>query len=79
MGLKINVGKSKMLKVRKDQRKISESVRVDGNKMEWVYKFKYLGAMISVDDGNENDKRFEVPVKKQRSAVFIKFRIMKSL
>ena len=53
MGLKINVGKSKMLKVRKDQRKISESVRVDGNKMEWVYKFKYLGVMISVDDGME--------------------------
>ena len=40
MGLKINVGKSKVLIVKKDQRVICEKVRVSWEEMQEVNKFK---------------------------------------
>ena len=51
MGLKINVGKSKVLTVKKDQMGSRENVRVSGEKMQEVDKFNYLGVMISTDGG----------------------------
>ena len=51
MGLKINVGNSKVLTVKKDQMGSCEKVRVSGEKMQEVDKFKYLGVMISTDGG----------------------------
>ena len=51
MGLKINVGKSKMLTIKKDQMGSCEKVRVNGEELQEVDKFKYLGVMISTDGG----------------------------
>ena len=51
MGLKINVGKSKVLTVKKDQMGNREKVRVNGEEMKEVDKFTYLGVMISTDCG----------------------------
>ena len=42
MGLKINVGKSKMQTVKKDQMGSCEKVRVNGGKIQKVDKFNYL-------------------------------------
>ena len=49
MGLKINVGKSKVLTIKKDQMGSCEKVRVNGEEMQEVDKFNYLGVMISTD------------------------------
>ena len=46
MVLKINVGMSKVLVVKKDR---FENVRVIGGEMEEVDRFYYLGVMISID------------------------------
>ena len=50
MGLKYNVGKSKILVVKKDQRRSCEKVRVTGEEIVEVDKFYYL-EVISRDDG----------------------------
>ena len=51
IGLKINVGKSKVLVVKKNQRGSSEKVRVSGEEMQEVGNFNYLGVIISTDGG----------------------------
>ena len=51
MRLKINVGKSKVLVVKKDQMRSCEKVRMSEEKMQKVEKFNYLGVMISKDGG----------------------------
>ena len=51
MGLEINVGKSKVLVVKKMMMFICEKVRVSGEEMQEVEKFNYLGVMISTDGG----------------------------
>ena len=51
MGLKINVGKSKVLMVKEDQMRSCEKVRVSGEEMQQVNKFNYLGVMINTDGG----------------------------
>ena len=49
MGLKINVGKSKGLVIKKDQRRSSTKVRVSGEERQEVDKFKYLEVMRIAD------------------------------
>ena len=49
MGLKTNVGKSKVLTIKKDQMGSCEMVRVNGEELYEVDKFNYLGVMISTD------------------------------
>ena len=44
-------GKSVALKVKKNQRGSCEKVKVTGEKRQEVYKFNYLGVMISIDGG----------------------------
>ena len=51
MGRKINEGKSKVLMIKKDQMGSSTKVRVNGEEMQEVDKFNYLGVMISTDGG----------------------------
>ena len=51
MELKINVGKSKVLAVKKNQMGSCEKVRVSGEEMQEVDKFNYLGVMISTNGG----------------------------
>ena len=51
MGPKINVGRSKVLMVKMDQMESCEKVRVNGEELQEVDKFKYLGVMISTDGG----------------------------
>ena len=51
MGLKINVGKSKVLMVKKDQMMSCEKVRVNREEIQEVDKFNYVGVMISTDGG----------------------------
>ena len=51
IGLKINIGKSKVLMVKKPQFVSCERVRVNGEEMQEVDKFNYLGVMISRDNG----------------------------
>ena len=51
MGLKINVGKSKVLTITKDQMGSCERVRVNGEKMQEMGKFNYLEVTISTDGG----------------------------
>ena len=46
MGLKINVGKSKVLMVKKNLMGSWENVRVSGEGMQELDKFNYLGVMI---------------------------------
>ena len=55
MGLKSNVGKSKVLMVKRDQMGSCEKVRVSGEEMQKVDKFNYLGATISTDGGMEEE------------------------
>ena len=51
-GLKINVGKSKVLTIKKHRMESCEKVTVNGQEMqEVVDKFNYLGVMISTDGG----------------------------
>ena len=49
--LKINVGKSKVLTIKKNQMGNCENVGVNGKEMQEVDKFNYLGVMISKGDG----------------------------
>ena len=49
MGLKIIVGKSKVLTIEKDQMGSCERLRVNGEELQEVDKFNYLGVMISTD------------------------------
>ena len=42
MGLKINVEKSKVLTIKKDQTESCEKLRVNGEEMQEMDKFKYL-------------------------------------
>ena len=49
MGLKINVGNSKVLTVKKDQMGSYEKVRVNKEEMHKVDKYNYLEVMISRD------------------------------
>ena len=51
MGLKINVGKSKVLMVKKNQMLSCEKGRVSREEMQKVDKINYLGVMISRDGG----------------------------
>ena len=51
MGLKINVGNSKVLTIKKDQLGSRENVKVNGKEVQEVDKFNYLGVMISTDGG----------------------------
>ena len=51
MGLKINVGKSKVLTIKKEQMGSCERVRVNREELQEVGKFNYLGVMISKDGG----------------------------
>ena len=51
MGLKINIGKSKVLAIKKDQMGSCEKVRVNGEEIQEVRKFNYLRVMISTDGG----------------------------
>ena len=47
IGLKINVGRIKAFVDRKDQKESFEKVKVSGEEMEAMGKFKYLGLVIS--------------------------------
>ena len=49
MGLKINVGKSKVLVLKKEQGESWEKFRVSVEEMQKVDKFNYLGVLISTD------------------------------
>ena len=51
MRLKINVGKRKVLTIKKDQVGSCEKVRVNGEEMQEVDNFNYMGVMISTDGG----------------------------
>ena len=51
MGLKINVGKSKRLVVKKNQMGSCKKVRMNGEEMQEVNKFNYLEVMISTGGG----------------------------
>ena len=51
MWLKVNVDKSKILVVKKDQKKNCEKVRVNVELMECVDKFKYLGVISEEGEG----------------------------
>ena len=51
MGLKNNVGKSKVLTIKNDQMGSCEKVRVNGEELQEVDKFDYLRVMISTDGG----------------------------
>ena len=51
MGLKVNVGKSKVLTIKKDQEGSCERVRVNGEEMHEVDKFNYLRVVLSTDSG----------------------------
>ena len=51
MKLKTNVGKSKVLVVKKDQRGSCEKVGVNGEEMQEVNELKYLGGVINADRG----------------------------
>ena len=51
MGLKIDVGKSKVLTIKKYQMGSCEKVRLNGEELQEVDKFKYLRVMISTDGG----------------------------
>ena len=51
MGLKINVGKNKVLRVKQDQIGDCEKVRLSREERQEVDKFNYLGIMISTDGG----------------------------
>ena len=51
MDLRINVGKSKVLMVKKDQMGNCEKVRVNWELMQEVDKFNYLGVMINTGGG----------------------------
>ena len=44
MGLRIAIGKSKVLMAKKDQKGSCEKVRVSGEEMQEEDKFNYLGA-----------------------------------
>ena len=46
---KINVGKSRVIMVKKDQMGSCEKVRESGKEMQEVDKFNYLGVMISTN------------------------------
>ena len=50
-GLKINVGKSKVLKIKKDQMGSCKKVRVNGEEIQEVDKFNCLGVIICMDGG----------------------------
>ena len=51
MRLKINIGKSKVLTINKDQVGSCERVRVNGDEIKEGVKFNYLGVMIRTDGG----------------------------
>ena len=51
MGLKINLWKSKVLTTKKDDMGSCEKVRVNGEEIQEVDEFNYLGVMISTDGG----------------------------
>ena len=51
VGLKISVGKSKVLTIKKDEMGSCEKVRVNGEEMQEVDKLNYLGVMIGTDGG----------------------------
>ena len=61
MGLKINVRKSKVLMVEKDQMGSCEKVRVNGEEIQEVDKFNYLEVMISTDGGMGDKVPHRVP------------------
>ena len=56
MGLRLNVGKNKVLTIKKDQMGCCEKVRVDGEEVQEVDKFNYLGVIISRDGGRRAKK-----------------------
>ena len=66
MGLKIYVGKSKMLTIKKDQMGSCEKVRVNGEELQEVDKFNYLGVMISMDGGMEERQWFTGYLREER-------------
>ena len=51
MGLKINVGESKILMIKKDQRRSCEKLRVSEEELQDVEEFNYLAIMITTDGG----------------------------
>ena len=51
MGLKINVMKSNVLTIKKDQMGSCEKVKVNGQELQEVEKFNYFGVMISKGGG----------------------------
>ena len=60
MGLKTNIGKSKLLIIKKDQMRSYEKARVNGEEMQEVDKFDYIGVMISMDGGMGEEVAYRV-------------------
>ena len=60
MGLKINVGKSKVLMVKMDHMGSFEKVRVSREERQELDKFNYLRIMISTDGGMGKEVTYRV-------------------
>ena len=58
--LKVNVGKSKVMVCSRDRQRVQLRVRLNGELLEEVESFKYLGSVISKDAGVSMDVRQRV-------------------
>ena len=62
MRLKINEGKNKVLMIKRNQMGNCENVRVNGEEMQEMDKFNYLGVMIGSDGGMKEEVAHRVLV-----------------
>ena len=58
--LRVNVGKSKVMRCTSNEGGNRLDVRLDGEVLEEVDQFKYLGSVIAADGGVEADVRHRV-------------------
>ena len=58
--LRINVGKSKVMRCSRDMNGVGMSVELNGEVLEQVNEFKYLGSVVAANGGVEADVRHRV-------------------
>src|ERR1043165_8327522 len=63
--MKINIGKTKSMRISREEEEVTERIKINGEEVEQVKSFCYLGSMITTDARCHNDVKRRIALGKE--------------
>src|ERR1043165_529841 len=63
--MKINIGKTKSMRISREEEEVTERIKINGEAVEQVKSFCYLGSLITTDERCQNDLKRRIALGKE--------------